>query len=131
MAFVALDCELPQQAASVRNARRAVRDVATPLCDDLAVIDLLLVVSELATNAVIHARSAFRVRLVVDRLESSIVIRVEVSDTDPTLPVRREPCPTQPGGRGLALVDLVSDRWGAQTSPTGKYVYADVSGHYR
>ena len=58
--------------------------------------DAVLVTSELATNAVLHARSVFRVSLEL----SSAALRIEVHDTDRTLPQPREPRRATPRGGG-------------------------------
>ncbi|MEU9167234.1 ATP-binding protein [Streptomyces sp. NPDC048420] len=88
--------------------------------------DVALVVAELAANAVRHGRvrgRGFRVRLVLreDR------VRVEVMDArGERLPVpAHEP---DEGGRGLLLVDALSEEWGVEPRPDGVYktVWAEV-----
>lgn len=74
-----------------------------PLVDDTR-----LVVSELVTNALVHALPP----VIVNLQEQAGSVLVTVSDTSPELPVGRPPSPTGPGGRGLAIVGRVSDEWG-------------------
>jgi anti-sigma regulatory factor (Ser/Thr protein kinase) len=87
--------------------------------------DLLLVVSELVTNAVVHAATS--VRLVI-RSDGRRVV-TEVYDGDPRRPVvatgsaREMPV----GGRGLLLVDKLSERWGCDAAGAGKRVWAELS----
>lgn len=50
-------------------------------------------------------------------------LRVSVHDEDPTPPVRREVGPEAESGRGIGLVDLVSDAWGVETDEHGKSVW--------
>lgn len=70
-----------------------------------------LLVSELVTNAVLHGGSL--VTLDVD-CESPDGISASVSDSSTTWPVARRPGPMDEGGRGLELVDLISDAWGVR-----------------
>lgn len=88
--------------------------------------DVVLVVAELAANAVRHGRVRgrdFRVRLVLH----GDLVRVEVADARPDrLPVLKEP--SDDGGRGLLLVAAVAERWGADPRPGAAYkvVWAEV-----
>jgi anti-sigma regulatory factor (Ser/Thr protein kinase) len=105
-------------ARSVGAARRYVTEV---LClHPQAQIDAVeLMVSELATNSVKHAHSAFEVSIDDSRGE----IRVEVRDTGRGRPVLRSPTPIEPSGRGLRIVDALSRAWGSVDSPDGKTVW--------
>ena len=84
--------------------------------------DLLLVVSELVSNAVIHAQT--RLRLVI-RYDGRRVL-TEVFDGDPRLPVPADH-PGEVGGRGLLLVDRLSHRWGSENVGVGKRVWAELA----
>jgi anti-sigma regulatory factor (Ser/Thr protein kinase) len=90
--------------------------------------DLLIVVSELVSNAVIHART--RLRLVI-RYDGRHLL-TEVFDGDPQLPVPPDH-PGDVGGRGLFLVDRLSHRCGSEAVGVGKRVWAEFampsSGH--
>ena len=81
-----------------------------------------LVVSELVTNAVLHAGSAAQVEV---RIGNEIV-RIEVHDSATELPTLRQPDPYHVTGRGLMLVDALSDRWGAVPTPVGKIVWFEI-----
>jgi anti-sigma regulatory factor (Ser/Thr protein kinase) len=85
--------------------------------------DLLVIVSELASNAVRHAHSGFTVRVCGQRDR----VRVEVLDHGDGWPEapRREDVVTG-GGMGLNLVGALSDRWGAVPQPDGKVVWAEI-----
>lgn len=82
--------------------------------------DIILVASELATNAVRHAQTPFIVAV-----HNEDVIRLEVSDysTQPPVPDR------SPVGEvhGLQLVDTLANRWGYELLPTGKVVWAEMA----
>ena len=81
--------------------------------------DLLVVVSELVTNAVVHTRASGRVTV---RWNGRRAV-VQVDDADPSPPVLLEPVPAI-GGRGLLLVDRLSAAWGTDARPDGKSVWA-------
>jgi anti-sigma regulatory factor (Ser/Thr protein kinase) len=108
--------------ASVPAARRFVLEHTDLLDgDDLAEITAVvaLLVSELATNAVIHARTPFRVTVRV----AGAVLRVEIEDQDPSLPQPRPSAAQATTGRGLLIVDRLADRWGATRTDAGKQVW--------
>lgn len=82
----------------------------------------LLVVTELMSNAVDHARAP--VRLEVGFFDTWV--RVEVHDDAPEPPRLRPHDPLRARGRGLQLVDALSSQWGWTRAGTGKVVWADV-----
>jgi anti-sigma regulatory factor (Ser/Thr protein kinase) len=106
-------------AAAVGTPREARRAVADRIGPHPRRDDLLLCVSEVVTNAVLHARSPqhMTVRLDGDRL------LVEVVDGDTTPPVRRDHDPTAPTGRGLLILDRLTTRWGTRPTREGKTVW--------
>jgi anti-sigma regulatory factor (Ser/Thr protein kinase) len=81
--------------------------------------DWLLVVSELVTNAAIHAGTQFRV---VVRWDGERVM-IEVFDGGGGVPVVLAEPPSV-GGRGLFLVERLTSAWGFDPSATGKRVWA-------
>jgi anti-sigma regulatory factor (Ser/Thr protein kinase) len=81
-----------------------------------------LLVSEVASNAVLHAKTAFVVAVVVD--DSSI--RVEITDGNPTRPTIKQYQADSVTGRGLHLVDAAASRWGVDTASPGKTVWFEV-----
>ncbi|WP_078613682.1 ATP-binding protein [Streptomyces katrae] len=84
--------------------------------------DALLLVSELLTNASLHAGGCIELALTAGE-----VLRIEVFDGTTTLP-RRHPSPQRglPGGHGLYIVERLSDRWGTVTHENGKAVWAEI-----
>jgi hypothetical protein len=83
----------------------------------------VLVVSELATNAVLHARSGFTVVL---QLEASGSLRIEVLDGSARLPLHRTATPGAATGRGLAIVQGLVSAWGAEPLDKGKRVWVQL-----
>lgn len=86
-----------------------------------------LVVSELVTNAVLHAPESPTITL--DLFMTGSAIRVMVSDQSPRQPEQRHhPNPwSAVNGRGVALVDTLADRWGTEPYPPGgKTVWCEL-----
>lgn len=85
--------------------------------------DTLLVVSELLTNAGLHAGGCLE--LVLTAGDS---LRIEVADGAPDLP-HRHPAPQRgvPGGHGLHIIERLTDRWGTEPRPPGKAVWAEFA----
>jgi anti-sigma regulatory factor (Ser/Thr protein kinase) len=83
-----------------------------------------MLVSELATNCVRHTESPFTVSLDL----SINRVRVEVSDSGEGKPEMRFPAPSDPTGRGLRIVDVLSRRWGVTETAggAGKTVWFEV-----
>ncbi|MCW2743856.1 MAG: putative sensor protein, partial [Mycobacterium sp.] len=81
--------------------------------------DVVLMVSELVTNAVIYGRPPIELRL--RRTTEQLV--VEVYDAGTFLPRRLRPTLQDEHGRGLQLVSLLADRWGTRPTATGKSVW--------
>jgi anti-sigma regulatory factor (Ser/Thr protein kinase) len=79
-----------------------------------------LILSELVTNAMRHARGPIRVRLIRDR---SLIC--EVGDASSTAPHLRRAATTDEGGRGLFLVAQFAERWGTRYTPEGKVVWTE------
>lgn len=119
-------CVLQPELAAAGEARRFVDRTLEAWAVDPAVAEVIqLPLSELVTNAVIHARAEMSV---VVRLEGGAV-RVEVHDQSSQLPNRRSHDVDAGTGRGLALVDAVCERWGVEPAKTGggKAVWFEVS----
>jgi DNA-binding NarL/FixJ family response regulator len=103
------------------DARRFVREQLGDGVEDL-LSSVELLVSELVTNAVVHASSEPQVGVRV----SPATVRVEVYDDVPTLPHRRTPDALGPGGRGLLLLDRIASRWGVDAHGEGKVVWFEL-----
>jgi anti-sigma regulatory factor (Ser/Thr protein kinase) len=108
--------------AAPRLARRFVADTLRAWEFDELLDDALLVVSELATNAILHGRADFTVRV----HQAGQRVRIGVYDTADSAPVQIEAPALAVNGRGLALVASVSDQWGCDRARDGKTVWADL-----
>ena len=113
---------LPPQPESVPQVRRFVRDRLQSWGFSGAVDTATMLVSELATNAVLHARTEFTVELSRDG-ES---LRVCVLDTSPALPRPRRYGTDSTTGRGLRLVETLSTCWGIERQDDGKTIWFEV-----
>ncbi|MFI0899051.1 ATP-binding protein [Streptomyces sp. NPDC020983] len=82
--------------------------------------DVVLTVSELVTNAHVHARSDAQLTLAWDGQG----LHVTVHDNSPELPRPRLPDNDSAGGRGIFLVEAVADTWQAHPCAHGKTVTA-------
>jgi len=80
---------------------------------------VVLVVSEMVTNAVIHGRPPIDLRL---RRTARHVV-VEVGDGASVMPRKLRPRPEDEHGRGLQLIAALSERWGSRPTPEGKSVW--------
>jgi anti-sigma regulatory factor (Ser/Thr protein kinase) len=96
--------------------RRARQEIAVHLNGELGperTQDAFLLVGELVTNSVLHAATGAAHEIVLELIIGLDDVRVVVTDGgSPTVPMVQPLHPTKPGGRGLFLVDTLSDRWG-------------------
>jgi anti-sigma regulatory factor (Ser/Thr protein kinase) len=86
-----------------------------------------LLVSEIVTNVVVHARTPGRVTVA----ERPSGVRVSVTDTGRDLPDPRDPSPAEPDGRGLGIVGVLSQRWGVEVDVETKTVWFELDGSTR
>ncbi|MEU9618705.1 MULTISPECIES: ATP-binding protein [unclassified Streptomyces] len=121
----------PAVDVSVPQARHAVRDLlrrqGVPLDEDVAE-GLLLIVSELVTNAVKHA-ALLSPELAVEVAVGAEWVRVSVEDNHPYRPTALETDYAQTGGRGLLLVREITREAGGtcdveHTAGGGKIIWA-------
>lgn len=116
------DIELIAKPPSVASARNFVADILSRHGLPHLVDDVRLVVSELATNAITHARTAFSVTL---RGFDGFVV-VEVRDSSQDGPFLRAAPSLDTNGRGLAIVKALSRDWGINEYEGGsKSVWAE------
>ena len=115
---------LPAELRSAGEARALVRRTLDGWCDDELLDDIALCVSELVTNAVVHADSEPRILVHV----RPTAIHAEISDDSDVMPVVKQADPHDTSGRGMAILGGLSDRWGSRRrSGGGKTVWFDIT----
>jgi len=111
----------PPEADSAPAARRFVLGVGWSNESDIN-SRLATLVSEIVTNAILHARTPFRVAV----FAADATIRVTVRDESIAVPVKKAFGATQPTGRGLHIVEATADRWGVAPSDDGKEIWFEL-----
>jgi len=106
------------------QARRFVTDVLRRWRLDELVDPARLIVTELATNAVVHARSGFTVSLNHD----GPVVRIAVGDGAESVPQRVPGGAGGSRGRGIPIIEAMASRWGHLALDRGKLVWAELAG---
>ncbi len=108
------------------TARRWARSVLGrwSLANDEVLDDVALVVTELANNAVLHARSTF----IVDVRSHVDLVRISVRDASLSMPTVGAPGLTDRFGRGLGIVAALATSWGVDADADGKVVWAQLAG---
>jgi anti-sigma regulatory factor (Ser/Thr protein kinase) len=141
--------DVPHEPAPVEPPPVAAAEISVALADSPAVIsdaratatgallawacpggarqDAVVVVSELVTNAVLHAAAPVRLRLALAHPPEGSVLRIEVSDGSPTPPRPRTPTRDLPDGRGLHIVQALAGRYGVLETTEGKTVWAEIT----
>ena len=79
--------------------------------------------NELATNAILHARTPFEVRLARDEE----TCRIEVTDGNPRMPVLQPVPADAPSGHGMMVMNRQALAWGVDPKPQGKTVWCVVA----
>ncbi|WP_432501556.1 ATP-binding protein [Kineococcus arenarius] len=116
--------DLEHHLSSVPLARHWVVQRCTAVRVPLPVLTVVeLLTAELTANAVLHGRPPVR----LDLRRTAGEVRVAVADAGSTPPVRRTVGPEATGGRGVALVDLLSSEWGVEQHGGGKTVWFTVA----
>jgi anti-sigma regulatory factor (Ser/Thr protein kinase) len=117
-----LELQLPPDPRSAARARQAVAEA----CGQWGVPDLIdtgtLAVSELVTNAIVHADSPIMVLAEYDDGN----LTMAVADGESRLPTLLPPDAVREGGRGVAIVDQLGATWGVQTTVLGKIVWVNL-----
>jgi PAS domain S-box-containing protein len=112
----------PQQVAV---ARRFTRHTVTAWQHAELADTACLLVSEILTNAVRHARQAIGLHL--HHTDREII--AEITDDNAQLPQHTLPAAADQSGRGLTLVEALADTWGTRPASTGKTVWFTLTTH--
>jgi PAS domain S-box-containing protein len=113
---------LPPEVASARRARHLLTEELERWGEAELVETAVLCVSEVVTNAVVHAGTpvALEIALRADR------VRIEVADGGAAPPERVEADADAVHGRGIAIVELLSAGWGVEQRDEGKCVWFEL-----
>ncbi len=124
---------MPRLAARVEllpgeHAPHEARQVVRELLEEWGMLpwivdDAVLLISEMVTNAFIHARSACVIDL---ELSPAGTLRLAVTDRSPRPPVPRTADTSDERGRGLEIVASLADRWGVDQLSGGKQVWSEM-----
>lgn len=113
--------QLPADARAPGLARAFLRAAACEAHHARVVDEAELLVSELVTNAVLHGAPPITMRVECD---GSNGLRVSVTDNNPDPAQVRQAGPADESGRGMRLVDVISDAWGVEPrTDVGKDVW--------
>jgi anti-sigma regulatory factor (Ser/Thr protein kinase) len=126
MADVAFSFAVPFHPSSVGRARSELRDGLRPTGAASSLVeDAALVLSELVTNALCHARPTETndVGIAIELDDARLHVAVTDGGSDDT-PRPLSTLPDAPGGRGLAIVGSVAERWWSEPAPDGQTVHA-------
>lgn len=124
---------VPRESTMVPRTRRTVvEDLRARDVPEQLVRDAEIVVSELLTNAMRHARPLADGTLRVRWKISPESVEVEVTDGGgSTVPAPRPPTAWNTWGRGLRVVRTLAHEWGATQDRTGHVVWATLGGPSR
>ena len=118
-----LDIAIAARPESVAQARRAAREFLRRAGREDLTDDAAIVVSELVTNAVLHAPGPIR----LDLRWRAALLHIEVHDTSQEHPFAGEmPSVFETDGRGLIIVQALARDWGSQFTPQGKVTWAQL-----
>ena len=115
---------LEQDTRSGATARRFMEETLEGWGDTAELLDIVnLLVTELVTNAVVHAGSEADVAVVL----TPTALRVEVGDHSEVVPSPKVADDWDTSGRGVGLVDTLADRWGVELRPGGKTIWFELT----
>lgn len=127
-AVVLGSAQLPIRPQAARVVRGFVRRTLDACAVDVDVMDTVaLLTCELVTNVVQHARRDIYPLIFVELARVGSMLRIEVHDPDPRMPVVHVTDDDSESGRGLRIVEALASRWGTVRMPAGKYVFCELS----
>ncbi|MER5874897.1 MULTISPECIES: ATP-binding protein [unclassified Streptomyces] len=129
MQVLQVQLEIRPDPAEVGRARRWARSRLAGSgieADEPLAETLILLVSELVTNAVVHTGCPAVLRLCLPGGGDAATVRLEVADSCARPPIPRHAEGDETNGRGLELVDGLADRWGWNPEGAGKRIWCEV-----
>jgi anti-sigma regulatory factor (Ser/Thr protein kinase) len=118
-----LNLPLTPTTSAPRHARQAITELLAKTGRADLTADAALLVTELVTNAVVHAGGP----IVVTAAYLESTLRVEVHDPEPAKPILQQPSALDEAGRGLRLVALLAHRWAITPEPDGKTIWFELN----
>lgn len=115
--------ELDADRQSARRAREFVQETLYRWGHSRLEDEVSLAVTELVTNALIHAGSSTTVTLV----DLGDGVQLRVRDDQPFPPQLQDASVDDTHGRGMMLIEALGDRWGVVPTPPGKTVWLDIT----
>jgi anti-sigma regulatory factor (Ser/Thr protein kinase) len=109
--------------SSIAEARRFAAQLVIEWGHPVLADDTALLVSEVVSNAILHAES----NPVVEVIELDDGIRIEVADEADALPKQAGRDVTRSSGRGLQIVESLSRAWGVRALPLGKVTWFELA----
>jgi len=116
---------LPLDVEAAARSREFLRDAICAPHHATALEDAELLVSELVTNGIRYAAPPIVLRIECENQDS---LRILVRDGSPLMPRLNHAEPEDERGRGMYLVDYISDEWGAERTPDGKETWFRLHG---
>lgn len=117
-----LSVDLPPEPASATRARALARERFGTSYSRDTLDTIALLVTELVTNAILHARTTLQLTLET----RPGLVRICVEDESNDQPTLQHYASDAVTGRGLALVEQLASSWGVELTPTGKLVWCHV-----
>jgi signal transduction histidine kinase/serine phosphatase RsbU (regulator of sigma subunit) len=115
---------VPADEGAVSMARTRIRESLESGAIPASVIDdVVLIGSELVTNAIVHGHPPIEMRI----RQTASEVTLEVFDTATFFPRRTHPSPLEEHGRGLGIVDVLARDWGTRMTDGGKAVWCSVA----
>jgi hypothetical protein len=108
------------------GARHELRDILHDWAVDDHVDAAVLLASELLANVLVHTEFEAALEAHLSGPPGARTLHVEVSDRSDELPHRRSPGEMASSGRGLVLLEMLSDRWGVQPRGEGKSIWFEL-----
>ncbi|MYW68855.1 SpoIIE family protein phosphatase [Streptomyces sp. SID8379] len=111
----------------IATARQQLRELLHDWADEDQVDSAVLMVSEMATNVLVHTDGdALLVAEVSCVQDGTRRLRVEVADASDDLPHKRRPGELASSGRGLVLMELLAQKWGVDPRGEGKSIWFEL-----
>ncbi|WP_329792400.1 ATP-binding protein [Lentzea sp. DG1S-22] len=115
--------ELASTAPDTAKIRRWAQSILSNVRED-DVLDVLLVITELASNIFDHARLPARLKL--HRSDEPCTVSIVAEDASPVPPQLQPSRPDSVRGRGLVIVNRLAKQWGVAQRNAGKAVWAVI-----